>query len=473
MQDIYSDTKSSVQLRKVLAVDNDPIMLKFLSRILEKAGLQVETASDGVSAIDTLETYTPDLFLIDLVMPNIDGRALCRIIRSKKEFKTTPIVIISAIAAEEAINTVKLGANICIAKVAFAELETIVNKFLDAPKLLWDPALRNRVLGVEDLSPRKITNELLTINEHFRIMLDSISNGIIEIDQNQRIIYANPAALRFFSMPAEAMLGSYMARLFPAGTNEPFFSLINVPASAGVPVGRHIKISVRNRLLDVSVVLSNHGRNTHVIVMEDITVSENAQKDLLEANNKLEVLARIDGLTNVSNRRHFDELLHQEWGRLKREKGELALLLCDIDYFKDFNDTYGHLEGDQCLRDIAQTINSTLRRPSDTAARYGGDEFVVILPNTTPQGALHLAEDIRESICRLQIKHRKSPIADHATVTIGASSGFPDEALPEDKFIWLADKALYQAKMKGRNCCIGKMLRNHDDKAYMTMPNMH
>jgi CheY-like chemotaxis protein len=176
-----SRPKSVVQLKKVLAVDNDPIMLKFLSRILEKAGLEFVTAHDGVSAIDTLENYTPDLFFIDLVMPNIDGRALCGIIRSKKEFKTAPIVIISAIAAEEAINTVELGANICIAKVAFAEMELIISKFLDDPQSLWDPGLANRVLGVEDLSPRNITNELLTINSHFRIMLDSISNGIVEI----------------------------------------------------------------------------------------------------------------------------------------------------------------------------------------------------------------------------------------------------------------------------------------------------
>ena len=453
-----SDTSSVLQLKKVLAVDNDPIMLKFLSRILGKAGLQVVTASDGVTAIDTLETYTPDLFLIDLVMPNIDGRALCRIIRSKKEFKTTPIVIISAIAAEEAINTVKLGANICIAKVAFAEMEVIINKFLDDPRLLSDPTLGNRVLGVEDLSPRNITNELLNINEHFRIMLDSISNGIIEIDQNKRIIYANPAALRFFSIPAETMLGSYISRILQIDIAELFLPMVNASAPTGDSVERHIRLSVHNRLLDVSVAPSNHDRDSRVIVMEDITVSEKAQRDLLEANNKLEVLARIDGLTNVSNRRHFDELLHQEWGRLKREKGALALLLCDVDYFKDFNDTYGHLEGDQCLKDIAQTINSTLGRPSDMTARYGGDEFVIILPNTTLEGALHLARDIRNSVCRLSIRHDKSPVADHVTVTIGASSGFPGNALPEDKFIWLADKALYEAKMKGRDCCIGKTL---------------
>ncbi|MEK6204340.1 MAG: diguanylate cyclase, partial [Amylibacter sp.] len=182
------------------------------------------------------------------------------------------------------------------------------------------------------------------INSHFRIMLDSISNGILEIDQNKRIIYANPAALRFFSMPAEIMLGSYVSRIFQVDTDELFFPLINASASPGDPMGRHIRISVRNRLLDVSVVASNHDQDIQVIVMEDITERENAQKDLIEANNELEVLARIDGLTNVSNRRHFDELLHQEWGRLKRENGELALLLCDIDYFKNFNDTYGHLE---------------------------------------------------------------------------------------------------------------------------------
>ena len=458
MYNAHSDMESSFQLKKVLAVDNDPIMLKSLSRVFEKAGLQVVTADDGVTAIDIIETYKPDLFIVDLVMPNIDGRALCRIIRSKKEFKTTPIIIVSAIAAEESINTVNLGANICIAKVAFAGMETIINKFLDDPQLLWDPALSNRVLGVDDLYPRNITSELLTINMHFRIMLDSISNGIIEIDQNKRIIYANPAALRFFSMSAENMLGSYLSEVFPVDTDDPFYHLINASVSTGALIDRHIKISVCHQLLDVYVVPSGHSRNTKVIVMEDITIREKAQKELIEANNKLEVLARIDGLTNVFNRRHFDEMLHQEWRRLKREKGELAVLLCDVDYFKDFNDTYGHLGGDQCLKDVAQVIKSILRRPSDMAARYGGDEFVTILPNTTLEGAMHIAEEIRDGICRLSIRNEKSPVADHVTVTIGASSGFPDDALLEDKFIWLADKALYDAKMKGRNCCIGKML---------------
>jgi diguanylate cyclase (GGDEF)-like protein len=190
--------------------------------------------------------------------------------------------------------------------------------------------------------------------------------------------------------------------------------------------------------------------------MEDITERENARRALVKANNKFQAQARIDGLTNVSNRRHFDELLHQEWGRMRREKGQLSLMLCDVDYFKDFNDTYGHLEGDQCLRDIAETIKSTLQRPSDNVARYGGDEFVIILPGTSLKGALQLAEQVRERVNQLRILHEASPIANHVTMTIGAGSGFPNVATPEDKFIWLADKVLYEAKAKGRNCSIGE-----------------
>ncbi len=457
MPEGQNNLNPSFKLKNVLAVDNDAIMLKFLTRILEKAGLHVMTAKDGISAIDILESYTPDLFIVDLVMPNIDGRALCRIIRSKEAFKTTPIVIASAIAAEDSIDTIGLGANVCIAKVAFAEMEIMINRFLNEPQLLWDSTLGNRVLGVDDLSPRNITNELLNINHHYRIMLDSISNGIIEFDQNQRIIYANTAALDIFSMPPEKMLGCHVSQLFQAEDDERLSSLIKSIQTKGYFSDQHIKVSLDKCILNVCLVPSDINQNTHVIIMEDITVRETAQKELLEANNKLEVLARIDGLTEVSNRRHFDELLHKEWGRLRREKGELTLLLCDVDYFKNYNDTYGHLMGDTCLTNIAQAINAILQRPSDIVARYGGDEFVILLPNTNLDGAVHMAEEIRDCICQLKILHENSPVNSQVTLTIGIGSGFPHDNLPEDRFIWLADKALYEAKANGRNCTISKM----------------
>ena len=456
MPEVHPKSKDTIQLKNVLAVDNDPIMLKFYSRILEKAGLNVVTAKDGVTAIDILESYKPDLFFIDLVMPKIDGRALCRIVRSKEAFNTSPIIIVSAIAAEESIDTAELGANVCIAKVAYSEMEKMINNLLIDPQSLWDPTLGNRVLGADDLSPRNVTNELLTVNRHYRFMLDSIFSGIIEFDRNQRIIYANPAALRIFSMPPEVMLGNRLGLLFNEKTDESIFSLIHSSKPEGVLSDRHVKMSINNYILDVCVAPFDYSQNTQVIIMEDITIRETTQKKLIEANNKLEVLAHIDSLTEVFNRRHFDDLLHQEWGRLKREKGELSLILCDVDYFKNYNDTYGHLKGDQCLRLIAQTINSTIHRPSDMVARYGGDEFVLLLPNTTLDGAQHLAEEILNRIYQLQIRHEESPLTDHVTITVGAGTGFPNDDLPEDKFIWLADKALYEAKRRGRNCVIGK-----------------
>jgi len=335
-------------------------------------------------------------------------------------------------------------------------MEKMINNLLIDPQLLWDPTLGNRVLGVDDLSPRNVTNELLTVNRHYRFMLDSIFSGIIEFDQNQRIIYANPAALRIFSMSPEVMLGNHLSLLFNEKAYESILSLIHSSKPEGVPSDRHVKMSIGNYILDVCVAPFDYSQDTQVIIMEDITIRETTQTKLIEANNKLEVLAHIDSLTEVFNRRHFDDLLHQEWGRLKREKGELSLILCDVDYFKNYNDTYGHLKGDQCLRLIAQTINSTIHRPSDMVARYGGDEFVLLLPNTALDGAQHLAEEILNRICQLQIRHEESPLADYVTITIGAGTGFPNEDLPEDKFIWLADKALYEAKRRGRNCVIGK-----------------
>ena len=456
MPTALNESRVKIPLKNVLVVDNDAIIRKYLSNFFTKAGLKVETANDGVTALDLLETYTPDLMLIDLVMPNIDGQTLCRVIRRRPKFKNTPIVILSAIAAEEATDMVKLGANICIAKVGFADMGVMIKRILDNPHLLSDQKFKNKVLGVDDLAPRNITSELLTINQRYQVVLDGISNAIISINQNNRIIYANPAALRYFSITMEMMLGKPLPHIFQGGMGERVLSLIEELGKPGADSRKSIKISVNNRILDLCIATTDGSKDFQVIIMEDITERENTRKALVQANNKFQAQARIDGLTNISNRRHFDELLHQEWGRMRREKGQLSLMLCDVDYFKDFNDTYGHLEGDQCLRDIAETIKSSLHRPSDNVARYGGDEFVILLPGTPLKGALQLAEQIRKRVNQLQCMHAASPIANHVTITIGAGSGSPNDALPEDKFIWLADKSLYAAKAQGRNCSIGE-----------------
>jgi diguanylate cyclase (GGDEF)-like protein len=174
--------------------------------------------------------------------------------------------------------------------------------------------------------------------------------------------------------------------------------------------------------------------------------------ELERANLELKRLATSDGLTQVANRRHFDEYLDQEWQRMQREQGPLSLVLCDIDFFKAFNDSYGHQSGDECLRKIAAMLHEAAKRSMDLAARYGGEEFAIILPNTDRDGAEQVAQEIQESIIELSIPHRKSQVGEIVTVSIGVATTVPVPFIAPQMLIEAADRALYQAKDAGRNC---------------------
>lgn len=176
-------------------------------------------------------------------------------------------------------------------------------------------------------------------------------------------------------------------------------------------------------------------------------------KQLEEANKKLTHLASIDELTQLPNRRVFTETLHREWRRMAREKNSLSLILADIDCFKAYNDTYGHLFGDNCLFQVASAISQCVKRPGDTPARYGGEEFAVILPNTPLAGAVHVATEIGRAVRGLAIPHKNSSASPHITLSMGVASVVPDlQAMGSETLLILAaDKALYQAKTNGRD----------------------
>ncbi len=165
----------------------------------------------------------------------------------------------------------------------------------------------------------------------------------------------------------------------------------------------------------------------------------------------MERRAAVDGLTEIANRRSFDERIKNEWKRLCRDKTPLSLILCDIDHFKLYNDNYGHQAGDDCLRAVAKAMSSLLKRPADLVARYGGEEFGVILPNTHFQGAALVAETIREGVQLLKIPHAHSATSDYVSLSLGVSSTVPSHELSAEILISTADKALYEAKENGRN----------------------
>lgn len=176
-----------------------------------------------------------------------------------------------------------------------------------------------------------------------------------------------------------------------------------------------------------------------------------SQKKLAETNLELLHLVNVDGLTGLANRRHFDESLFIEWKRAARNKSPLAVLMLDIDYFKAYNDTYGHLKGDEALRQVADIIRTSVMRPADQASRYGGEEFVVILPETEEDGAQQLAEEIRVRVEALGIPHGASDTAPNLTLSIGVAGVMPSEAQEPFWLVNCADAALYQAKQGGRN----------------------
>ncbi|WP_413164701.1 GGDEF domain-containing protein [Capilliphycus salinus ALCB114379] len=173
--------------------------------------------------------------------------------------------------------------------------------------------------------------------------------------------------------------------------------------------------------------------------------------ELRQVNQQLKQLSRTDPLTQIANRGYFETYLQQEWQRSIREKYPLSVILLDVDYFKRYNDTYGHPAGDYCLKQIAQSLKKSVQRPADLVARYGGEEFVIILVNTDEKGAVHLAEKIRREIQNLNIPHQASEVSDRVTVSIGISTTIPTSETQPDRLIKQADEALYSAKQQGRD----------------------
>jgi two-component system chemotaxis family response regulator WspR len=176
-----------------------------------------------------------------------------------------------------------------------------------------------------------------------------------------------------------------------------------------------------------------------------------SQQQLLQANLELRRLTQSDGLTGLSNRRYLDEYLNAEWRRGQRTNTELSMLMIDVDNFKLYNDTYGHVAGDEVLKHIASTVEGCLGRPGDLAARFGGEEFAIVLPGTSSGGTRLLAEKIRLEVEALRIPHAGSSTGQHVTISVGCATRVPAHNAPMTTLIEAADLALYRAKRDGKN----------------------
>jgi diguanylate cyclase (GGDEF)-like protein len=317
----------------ILIVDDTPANLDLLSSMLSEKGYRFRVATNGQRAIAAARSAQPDLVMLDITMPDMDGYEVCRRLKADPATAGVPVIFISALG--EALDKVR----------AFEA-------------------------GGADYVSKPL---------QFEEVLARIEN--------------------------------------------------------------QLRISRLQRRLET--------RNDELAASNALLVEISRQ--LEAANRELERLSTTDPLTGIANRRRFHEVLDREWRRCQRDGAPISLVMIDVDCFKQYNDTYGHQKGDECLAAVAVSVRDALHRAGDFVARYGGEELVVVLPNVDAAAALAVGEQLCESVRRLAIPHERSSAAAVVTISAGVATALPDHAKTEGLLISTADEALYHAKRTGRN----------------------
>lgn len=310
---------------------------------------------------------------------------------------------------------------------------------------------KHEMLSVEIRERERIENILRESEERYRAIYLQAAEGIVLINAEGDIVECNPQILGMLNYKEEELVGKNIFSLFDPENLKAVPSQLNrLLAGETIFVERKIRTGA-----GPYIHCEQSGRKIHddliILLYRDITERKIAEIALEQANRALQRLAHVDGLTRIANRRKFDQALKTEWQRMKREGKKLGLAMIDIDFFKQYNDIYGHQAGDDCLKRVAATISATVHRPADLVARYGGEEFVVLLPGTDLAGTRVLAENMRLEVAKLKIHHAGSGPEKTVTISLGIAAVDPSAFSSEKDLIDLADQALYQAKENGRN----------------------
>lgn len=287
-------------------------------------------------------------------------------------------------------------------------------------------------------------------------IFSSCADPIWVIRHDGIVVRANSAMLRFLNRPQEEVVGHACHEILDFCSRHnatcPLTSAHQAQSFHEWDMERPTDSGKSDfYMVSTSSLITLDGSPGIVGQFRDITMRKHAEAALEQANVALSHMARVDGLTQIPNRRAFDEILAKEWGRLSREDGPLSLILCDIDCFKKYNDHYGHQAGDDCLRRVAQALAGCVQRTADLAARYGGEEFVILLPQTPLEGALVVAENVRQAVEQLALQHASSIVKPIVTLSLGVATIVPAQHIEPSQLIEIADQALYQAKKSGRN----------------------
>lgn len=428
---------------RILILDDEASILDILTQHLSTEGYDCRSTTSPCEALEWIAQEPYALLITDLKMPEMSG---IEVVGHAKAARPDMVVVVvtALIEVTSAVQAIRAGADDYLLKpFNLSEISFSVANVLEKRRLVLEN--REYQLRLEERVQeatrhlQQANDELRTAKEYLEGLLHSTADAIFTITASGTVGFVNQGTLALLGYAPEALAGSEAARLFAGGPSE--LAFLQRRMEDGKPL-QNYETELRHaeeRLIPVNVSLSRihdrrDGQPSILAICKDITEQKRLQEELREMSIK-------DSLTGLYNQRYFYDRLESEIERARRQNHPLALVLFDVDQFKAYNDTHGHLEGDRVLQEVGRVIMESTREHVDTGFRYGGDEFTVILPEASEHQALQIAERIRSSF---EAKH-----FDHLTLSMGLMSykdGYTSRA-----FMQFADSIMYDAKRSGGN----------------------
>jgi diguanylate cyclase (GGDEF)-like protein len=401
-----------------------------ISEALKRKGYRLEAVLEPPDALKMIEEQSFSLVLFNTGEPRTADLEIVAKLRVKHSFEDLPIIVVTDRADRNLIvRMLEIGANDYILR----PLSTSIS-----------------LTRIENqLRIRQAIQVLQRDSKKTRETLNSIPDFIFRVDREGRVLDLTSGVHGNLVQVSPDMVGRNLAEVLPTEIAESVTNFIGkAPEIGTLEVYRSPVVSTDEEVFAEIRLVSCHDHQA-VCIVRDVTEQHRVESELQE-------LAKTDNLTQVANRRHFDEIFAREWLRQARANRPMALLVADIDHFKHYNDTLGHPQGDLCLVKVARSLQEAIFRPGDFVTRYGGEEFAIILTETDLHGALLVAERIREAVEELEIDHPASPVSPWVTVSVGVSATVPCRDRNPDTLLHAADQALYEAKSAGRNRVAGR-----------------
>ena len=455
----------------ILVIDDEVDRMN-VQHLLDKEGVKavVHEASDCKSGIEKMKSREIDCVLIDYRLPDANGVEVLEKLTEVNR-NNVPLILLTGMGDELLVaEAMKKGAS-----------DYLPKKGLDGKTLAH--SIRNSIqVGSFEKKVRAAENALAESEKSYRTIVETVSDVIFRLGPDQKIEFINPA-IRFFGYEPSELVGQSIEKFIDMGsidketiakiatqgvgplstsnlevkfkfaresilgeTTKPVPVLLDAFGLWDISDEQVFKNEVEKNFLGTLCIARN--------IMEIKAVEEEllqTQCRLMQAVENLKELSTTDGLTEISNRRFFDEYSEKEWKRAQRDKKPFAVIMIDLDCFKSYNDTYGHQRGDACLKKVAGVIKGAMKRPADLAARYGGEEFVLVLPETDKDGACKLAEQLRQEVINLKEEHQNNTSGKWVTISLGAATEIAEPGKSFSDLLAKADKALYEAKGSGRN----------------------